>query len=409
MSTNLIYETTYLYDFAGVDWATGLLQDGTGALYYGGFSKSSTDINGARNQADLLRINADGSTQWRRTIVDGNTFAFGIALAPENGVYIGGHTTGSLGEAKLGNWDNYIQRYDKSGNLLWTRLIGTDKIDQGFAGVASNPVGQVYLAGYTDGSLSGSSNQGGADLLLSSVNPAGSIAWTSQLGSSGSDIAMAISIANNGLIYVAGHTSGNLAGQTNAGKEDAFLACFEPTGALRWMRLIGGSGIDQAHGIYASTTGSIYVTGRYQRNLSTSNLDGGDAFLAKYDTQGNLEWIRYFGSNNYEYGRSITETSNGLVLVTGRTNGSVEGLQKYGGFDPFVAIFDPKGNRIGLSQIGSTYDDAGNVVITGQSGKIFLAGMAGGPLNGQMHSSPGSYDAFISSLSITQGAQSSDK
>ena len=105
MSTTLIYETTYLYDFAGVEWATGLLQDGTGALYYGGFSKSSTDINGARNQADLLRINADGSTQWRRTIADGNTFAFGIALAPENGIYIGGHTTGGLGQGKLGNWE----------------------------------------------------------------------------------------------------------------------------------------------------------------------------------------------------------------------------------------------------------------------------------------------------------------
>jgi hypothetical protein len=393
MSTTLIYETTKLYNFAGADWATGLLQDGTGALYYGGYSRSNADnISGINTQADLMRVNADGSTQWRRTITDGahtNAFAFGIALAPENGIYIGDHTTGSLGQAKLGNWDNYIQRYDKSGQLLWTRLIGTDKIDQGFAGVASDPSGQVYLAGYTDGSLPGRSNQGGADLLLSSVNPNGSIAWTTQLGSSGSDIAMAISLANSGQIFVAGRTSGNLAGQTNAGKDDGFLACFDPTGALQWMRLIGGSGIDHAYGVYASTTGSIYVTGRYQRNLNTSNPDEGDAFLAKYDTQGNLEWIRYFGSNNYEYGRSFTETSNGLVLVTGRTNGSIEGLQHYGGFDPFVAIFDSSGNRIGLSQIGSPYDDAGNVVIAGQSGNIFLAGMAGGPLNGQMHSSPG--------------------
>ncbi|MEX6776616.1 calcium-binding protein, partial [Limnospira fusiformis] len=54
--------------------------------------------------------------------------------------------------------------------------------------------------------------------------PDGTQDWTRLLGSGEYDVASALTTGSDGSIYVAGETMGNLDGQTNSGKRDAFIS-----------------------------------------------------------------------------------------------------------------------------------------------------------------------------------------
>ena len=61
---------------------------------------------------------------------------------------------GSLGGANAGNSDAFISKYDATGTLLWTEQLGTSADDVS-RGVSADGLGNVYLSGYTRGSLGG--------------------------------------------------------------------------------------------------------------------------------------------------------------------------------------------------------------------------------------------------------------
>lgn len=399
---SLQFNWTKQYEFSGVEWATGLVQLPGGDFYFTGFSKNSTAEQPF--QTDLIRTDQAGTIVWSRTLMDGYTMAYGAALSGDGGLYIGGHCNGgSLGEANpgpSGHFDNFLQKYNAYGDLQWTTIIGTDTIDQGMA-LSASPSGQIYFAGYTYGNLAGD-NAGSSDIILSSINPDGVIQWHLQFGGSGADISMASSLAGDGSIYVAGYTNGNIDDQLNQGADDGFITRLDSDGNRLWTRLIGYSGIDHIYGIFAASDGSVYATGR-QEKIS----DSADVFLTKYTSTGDHLWTQFLGSDGYEYGRSISETLDGKILLTGRTDGNFEGQISHGGFDAFVALFDASGNKLVSSLIGTAYDDAGNIILQGVNGSYYLAGMSGGDLNGQTNADPGTYDALLTSFTIPPLAQPS--
>jgi len=396
---------TALYNNAGVEWVTGLIQNVNGDFFIGGFSKPSPAEQSF--QSDLTLLSNDGESKWSISIIDNYTMAYGIAATENQGVYLAGHTAGSLGIAvKPGHFDNFVQRYDGSGNLEWSLLIGTSAIEQGLT-VASNLSGQLYMAGWTTGSL-GATNAGRYDTILSSINPDGTIAWHRQLGSSENDHVMAMGVSTDNSIYITGFTDGNLNNQPNSGGDDAFLSRLNANGDPLWTRQLGGSGVDHAYGILVSQDNNIYITGR-REPIATPNkvADQGDAFLAKYSQEGDLLWTQTLHSSSYEYGRSITETDGGHILVTGRTDGNLEGEQNNGGFDAFVSLLDRDGNKIWTSLIGTELNDAGNVILRGQNGIYFLAGMTEGNLDSQSNFNHGTYDGFLKAFSLTHPVTSS--
>jgi hypothetical protein len=69
--------------------------------------------------------------------------------------------------------------------LLWITQLGTSGNDYSF-GVATDGKGNVYISGMTDGSLGGA-NQGGADPWLAKYSVAGALRWVRQLGTSDID------------------------------------------------------------------------------------------------------------------------------------------------------------------------------------------------------------------------------
>src|SRR4051794_36905594 len=74
-----------------------------------------------------------------------------------------------------------------------------------------------------------------------------------------------------------------------------------------WLRLMGSPGEETAHAVAVSNKGAIYVVGSTQGSVDgTPNRGGLDAFVAKYNTDGEVEWKRTLGTPENEEARAVT-------------------------------------------------------------------------------------------------------
>ena len=139
----------------------------------------------------------------------------------------------------------------------WTRLLGSSKAESANS-ITTGSDGSIYIAGITSGNLDGNSNAGGyGDAFLSKYNSDGTKSWTRLLGTNSYDYANSITTGSDGSIYIAGITSGNLDGNSNAGNYDAFLSKYNSDGTKSWTRLLGTSGDDFANSVTTGSDGSI--------------------------------------------------------------------------------------------------------------------------------------------------------
>ncbi|NBO83378.1 MAG: hypothetical protein EBU75_11305, partial [Betaproteobacteria bacterium] len=178
----------------------------------------------------------------------------------------------------------------------------------------------------------------------------------------------------DGSIYVAGNTDTNLDGQTNNGLYDAFLTKYNADGSKAWTKLLGAEGPDWANALTTGTDGSIYVAGVTEGNLDgqTSN-GGGDAFLTKFDVNGNKLWTSLVGSESEDWAWSLSSGNDGAIYLAGHAEGSLDGQPHHGGADAFVSRYDANGNRIWTHLIGSESWEDARALTTGLDGAIYVA------------------------------------
>jgi hypothetical protein len=135
----------------------------------------------------LSKYDASGNLQWTHQLGTASAdFGLGVSADTLNNVYITGYTRGSLGGPNAGVYDAFLSKYDASGNLQWTRQFGTAYDDFSY-GVTADSLGNVYISGWTEGSLGGPS-AGNADSFVSKYDASGNPQWTRQLGTTDDDL-----------------------------------------------------------------------------------------------------------------------------------------------------------------------------------------------------------------------------
>ncbi|NER35226.1 MAG: hypothetical protein F6J93_14650, partial [Oscillatoria sp. SIO1A7] len=273
----------------------------------------------------------------------------------------------------------------------WIRQFGTSENDSS-QHLTIDGSGNVYITGYTTGDLAGA-NAGLWDGIVSKYDNAGNLEWSKQLGTSGIDSFESITTDSSGSLYVTGYTKGSLGG-TNAGLYDAFISKYDSDGNLIWLEQFGTNASDRGYGITTDNNGNFYVTGQTNGELGGNNAGNDDIFLAKYDSSGNQQWSQQVGSSNNDQPYDVTTDSNGNIYITGSTEGDLGGTNA-GSHDIFVAKYESSGNLAWTKQLGTTEEDRSWDITTDSTGKIYITGHTGGTLAG---SNAGTYDAFISKL-----------
>lgn len=112
-----------------------------------------------------------------------------------------------------------------------------------------------------------------------------------------------------GNLYVAGWTEGTLA-QGGSLKGRALLAKFEPDGELAWIRRFGEIG-GFAHDVDIDGEGNLYVTGqaRPHNQDDPTAAPAFSAFLTKLDSHGDMLWSRPIELNVAQNGTLLRHLS----------------------------------------------------------------------------------------------------
>ncbi len=126
--------------------------------------------------------------------------------------------------------------------------------------------------------------------------------------------------------------SGTAVYAATAGDADAFVAKWNPSGALVYATYFGGYADDAANAIAVDALGDVYVAG----NTSSMNIPiadalqavfaGGsdavtDAFVAKLNPAGSsILYATYLGGSNSDSGTGVAIDSNGNAYVVGSTS-----------------------------------------------------------------------------------------
>ncbi len=288
----------------------------------------------------------------------------------------------------------FIIKYNSDGTTAWTRFSG----GSGEA-LARSGDGSIYVSGYTSGNLDGQINSGKRDAYVSKYDDNGTRVWTRLLGTVSDEVASALTVGADGSIYVSGATTGNLGGQTNSGDEDGFIAKYNADGTRAWTRILGTSGIDRVNASTIGRDGFIYVSGYTTGNLhGETNKGSGDAFIAKYNPDGTRVWTRLLGTGSLDSALGMTTGNDGSLYISGATTGDLDGQIYSGGgsTDAFIAKYNPDGSRVWTRILGTIGSDVGRDLTIGTDGSIYMGGVTDGIFDTPNAGTYTTFDGFIS-------------
>ena len=268
--------------------------------------------------------------------------------------------------------------------------------------------------------------------------------FSSFIGAHSHDSASAISIDDEGFIYIAGHTFSDAYPVTSTfgstGLIDATISKFSADGSqLIFSVRIGGSGRDIARDIAVDSGGNIYITGEtdsfdfpvsnpWQQNnrgnTASTGPDNTEAFILKLGPNGDhLEFSSYFGGSAYDAAHGIALTRDRRIYIIGETtspdlfmteqnldfscgtDGQCNSKPARREFDAFFAVFDLHHQQ---QLVYSTYfggtgsDKAHAITLHPTTGVAYIAGETTSLDLPQLHRMQnghgGSVDGFIAGI-----------
>lgn len=400
-SAETTYQTTWVSQFgtSGFDYAYGLCGDSLGNVYVGGLTGGSLAGKSAGEEDAFIRkIDPAGNTLWTCQFGSGSDeWARSIAADGSGGVYATGSTRGALEGVSYGGQDAFLSRFDSSGSHLWTRQFGTAELEFSNT-VGADKSGNVYVGGFTRGSLAGPAPQYGEKVaFLAKYDVLGSSLWVRQFdsGSTADNEIACLAVNAKGSVYVCG--TGSLDGPRISGKE-IFLSKHDASGNVEWIRNIGTPQIDNANAVAVDDRGNVFLAGASMGALGGPNAGERDAFLCRYDEAGNLIWTRQFGTSQMDSANSLATDGFGNVYVAGIT---FDGLGEPGAgmSDCFVAKFDEEGNLLWTRLLGTPTSDWASAVWADEYGRLYIAGNTVGSMAGF---DPDLEDAFVAQLTVPE-------
>lgn len=277
--------------------------------------------------------------------------------------------------------------------LVWGRQFGSD-MEEYVMNQVIDSGGNIYIAGKTMGSMA-AQNMGKNDGFITKLDSAGNTLWIKQFGSTGDEDILWSAIDNTGCVYITGSTTGILDNK-NRGKEDVFVIKYNTEGEMEWIRQFGTDSTDIARGIFADNKGFLYITGNTSGKFGESPSGKSDCFLMKLDTRGNLLYISQFGTPLEDYCYSVTKGQGSDIIVCGTTWGDI-GAKNKGFADGFICQFTDKGKAEKYIQFGSDGFDIPMAVCTDNVDNIYVGGTTSGNFGGLQE---GEGDAFLLKMNV---------
>lgn len=283
---------------------------------------------------------------------------------------------------------NYTQ---SQTNFIYGKQFGSNN-----ESVAYNPVsdkyGNVYIAGDTKGAIAGQ-YFGKTDGFVSKHDSTGNTIWSKQFGTSEEEKITWLALDQIGNVYITGCTNG-LLGDKIFGKEDIVVAKFDSNGNLEWQKQFGSDSTDVGNTIYVDAQGYIYVVGATKGTMDKMSLGKADCVILKLDSTGNIVWKKQFGTPKGDECQGIAGDGT-YIYVTGYTFGDLAAVNK-GSLDAFVGKFTDKGVQVKFFQFGTNALELASHIAIDKEKNIYIGGTTLGDFRGK---NQGEGDSFLTKIS----------
>ena len=259
-----------------------------GAVVVGSIGSNDGDAEGSGGKANeskavILKYSSSGKLLWKQ-YAGGNMDTFvGVAETQDGSIFaLGNFYSGKLFPA-FGKCDSGIVKYSSDGVMMKKTSIAGSGIDD-FKGITATSDGNIVVCGASDSfDTEGSSffkndlaSRGGYDSYIIKYDTDLVIKFATPLRGQNNDVATSVIELPNGTYIVAGSTNSStrdFKGVTTRGKKDIFVASFNTSGTLTWVRSFGGTENDGALSLCQGSDGGYVVVGEtLSRNVDLEQI-----------------------------------------------------------------------------------------------------------------------------------------
>lgn len=332
-------------------YSIALSKDGN-YFYISGVTNSNPCIFDGNNMATtggsdafIVKYSVDGLFQWVHNTGYGTLNQLGGSICIDNLdniiqigafytdiTFYGGTTTLTSPNASVKQ--NFISKYNSSGNLLWAKMLQGDNSSITIRSVSASGTG-YYFSGIFSGAFNldveNLTSIGGYDGFLYKTDLNGIGQWVRKVTGSFDDIMWTHKSDSNGYQFLTGYYSSptlnidsttsltSLINTTNKGGNDIFFMCYNPSGNLQWARTIGSAGNEVSNNIditngKSTYTGSFEGTIMFDNNTITSS-GSSDVFMAECNSLGTFINALNLSGNLNDVGKAIIYSSTGRNFV----------------------------------------------------------------------------------------------
>jgi hypothetical protein len=414
----------------------------TGSFYAPTIQFDTSTLNNiAPNGFDVfvVKYRPNGSVAWARSFGGaGNDEGDAIALDAQGHIYIAGSfdspvfPMGTATFTNAGGEDLFFAKLDTLGHVIWARAAGGSGNDVCNA-ICTDAKGRPCIAGDFNSSflpmgfitLADTTSQ--TQPVVAKYDTSGTLLWAQTapgFGGSNGNYAGSICSDSASNLYVTGGFSfatirfGTYSVNNN-GVTNVFLAKYDTSGTVSWIRTAGGRNEDAGSATGCDRAGNVYMGGSFNSPAIGFGSDTlysagqGDAFLVKYDPNGVLQWTRSAGGNGDEQANGLAVDAMGHAYLCGSFGSSsfhlgTSTLVNNGNLNIFLAEYDTFGAILWARCTGGTASDYALSAYTDLSGNAWMAGYFTSPsLTFDSHTLifSGASNMYVSKLSGITGIQ----
>lgn len=331
------------------------------------------------------------SIEWQKCLGgSSDDEAYSVQQVADGGYIVAGTTSSNDGDV-IGNHaqytrDNWVIKFDNSGNQQWQKFLGGTDSEEGGAIQQTADGGYIVAgsAGSNDGDVNG--NHGNVDFWMVKLDITGNIQWQKCLGGTNSEIAHDIQQTSDGGYILAGETVTNDDGDVSGIHTDMFggvnwpdywVVKTDSQGNIQWQKCLGGTHDDRAYSVRETTDGGFLVGGwSYSTDGDvTGHYGSDDVWIVKLSNVGNIQWQKSLGGTNLDDLHNIEQTLDGGFVIA-CSSGSIDNdvIGGHGLADLWVVKIDQTGNIQWQRCMGGTESDYGAFVQQTADGGYIVSG-----------------------------------
>lgn len=345
----------------------------------------------SKNNGDLdywiWKMDERGNMDWEKSFGgSGRDLLYSILHTSDGGFILGGSSdsekqTGVKESYCMGQEDYWVIKLNARGDVQWEKTLGGRGQDV-LVKVISAKDGGYLLCG---SSSSGKSEQkekdsnGGMDFWVVKIDSKGRSEWERTLGGKYDDVLHTAIITTDGNYILGGSTNSPASEdkRTDNLTGDFWIVKLDQAGGVIWERTYGGEGSDDLSALVSTRDGN-YIAGG---NTNSSYAENGtDAWLLKFDENGEVVWQQSYNVGSMDLLSSLLENKDGSLIAGINSKGISSKKKKKEGVDDFILVkFSPEGNDLWMKNYGSTGRDILRKAISTRDGGYLMAGMSNSP------------------------------